>query len=300
MRPYLLKRGRAMLREFPDAHLRELNALSETSGVDADQLLLGNTLFDLKKIVACSALLTMPERSQSDGPALARNLDYASLGYAEQYTLVTVYQPTDGRHAFVSVGFPGLVGCLSGMNDQGLALAVLEVFQVHPGDHKFQRQGTAYGLCYRRLLEECTTIPQALAALEHMKRTSATSLAIADRDGVAIFEVTPEHVRVRRPHDGICLCTNHFLTRDLKPLVQFNFYRTLDRYRALQRLTSCLDRFGPEELRAGLIAAANPRETLQSMIFEPASLRLHLAIGPVPACKSEMQVLDLGPLLQVP
>ena len=90
--------------------------------------MLGNSLFDIKKIVACSAFLAEPERSATGQPLLARNLDYPSRGYAHEFTLVTVYRPAR-QEAVRLVGFPGLVGVLSGMNEDGLTLAVLEVFQ---------------------------------------------------------------------------------------------------------------------------------------------------------------------------
>src|SRR5262249_57668039 len=121
---------------FPRYYRRELEAMARASQVERDRLVAGNTLFDLKKLIACSALLVEPWRSASGGPLLGRNLDYPSLGYAHEYSLVTVYRPA-GKHAFVSIGFPGLVGCLSGMNDAGLAVAVLEVFPVQAGQPPF-------------------------------------------------------------------------------------------------------------------------------------------------------------------
>src|SRR5207253_1543570 len=138
----------------------EMNAMAARAGVGADRMALGNTLFDIKKFFACSALLVEAGRSTTGGPLLGRNLDYPSLGYAQDYSLVTVYRPA-GRHAFASIGFPGMVGCLSGMNDAGLAVAVLEVFQVKAGARRFDPTGLPYALCYRRVLEECTTVAEA-------------------------------------------------------------------------------------------------------------------------------------------
>src|SRR5205807_4621051 len=142
----------------------------------------GNTMFDLKKFFACSALVVEPERSATRGLLLGRNLDYPSLGYIEQYSLVTVYRPR-GKHAFASIGFPGVIGCLSGMNDAGLALGVLEVFQVKDRSEKFDASGTPYALCYRRLLEECATVDEAEKLLRAMKRTTTTNLVICDKKG---------------------------------------------------------------------------------------------------------------------
>ena len=73
-----------------------------------------------------SDLLPAPALSAADGPLFGRNLDFPTLGYLEQYTLITVYRPT-GKRAFASIGFPGLIGVISGMNDSGLAMAILEV-----------------------------------------------------------------------------------------------------------------------------------------------------------------------------
>ena len=93
-------------------------------------------------MVLCSALMVDAGRSETGGPLLGRNLDYPSLGYIHEYSLVTVYRPR-GKHAFVSIGFPGLVGCLSGMNDAGLTVGVLEVFAAREGEGRFDPEGAA-------------------------------------------------------------------------------------------------------------------------------------------------------------
>src|SRR5690348_7809708 len=113
---WFVKGGNGMFRQFPPEYQKELEAMVRSAGVAREPVILGNTFFDLKKVVACSAVLVQAPRSSTGGPLLARNLDYPSLGYIHQYSLVTVYRPA-GKHAFASIGFPGLVGSLSGMND---------------------------------------------------------------------------------------------------------------------------------------------------------------------------------------
>lgn len=288
--------GRKMFKRFPPDYQRELDAIVRASGADRDDVIVGNTVFDLKKIVSCSSLLVEPDRSATGGPLLGRNLDYPSLGYAQEYSLVTVYKPT-GKRSFVSVGFPGLVGCLSGMNDAGLSVAVHEVFQVKLGKKWFDPSGMPYALCYRRLLEECGTIDEARDALERMPRTTITNLAVADRTGVAVFEVTPEHVVVRRGENGTCICTNHFCSDELKFGLAINRYRTYDRFRALDVPAGVRPKIGPADLHQSLHAASMPDTTMQTMIFEPTTLRLHLAIGSRPSSAGEMAVIELKRLL---
>src|SRR5207244_8074808 len=121
----------AMLPHLPPEQRRELEAIVK-AGVDRNPVVLGNTMFDLKKLFACSALVVTGDRSENGGILLGRNLDFPSLGYVHEYSLVTVYR-SPGKHTFVSVGFPGLVGCLSGINDAGLCLGVMESCSVEAG-----------------------------------------------------------------------------------------------------------------------------------------------------------------------
>ncbi|MFN4258819.1 MAG: C45 family autoproteolytic acyltransferase/hydrolase [Gemmataceae bacterium] len=293
--PALARVGASMVPRFPADHRAELEAMSKT-GIDREQLVVGNTMFDLKKVIACSALIVEPARSATQGPLLGRNLDYDSLGYIEYYSLVTIYRP-EGKRAFAAIGFPGLVGCLSGMNDAGLCLGVLEVGSVQAGHKRFDVMGTPYALCYRRLLEECATVEEAVKLLRSMKRTTITNLAICDRQGGAIFEVTPDQVVVRRPVEGIGPCTNHFCSQELKPDEQRNYFRTLERYATLDKSRQ-LRQLEVADVHRCLQDVSVAGYTLQSMIFEPATLRLHLSIGASPAAALPPKVLELGPLLR--
>lgn len=293
--PVLALAGEAMLAHFPSDHRRELEAMVK-AGTDRNAIVLGNTMFDLKKLFACSALLVTGDRSETKGILFGRNLDFPNLGYIHEYSLVTVYH-SPGKHAFVSVGFPGLVGCLSGMNDTGLCLGVLEVCHVKTGEKRFDASGTPYALCYRRILEECGTVEEAEKLLRSMKRTSLTSLANCDPKRAAVFEISPESLVVRNPENGVCSCTNHFCSKELKPAFQPDMFWTLDRFEILE-MTRKRSAVGVEDIHQSLHAVSVRNHTLQTMIFEPAKLRLHLSIGACPASAKELTALDLGPLLR--
>jgi predicted choloylglycine hydrolase len=298
--PSLLKEGEKMVRQFPADYRTELEAIVQASGIERDCLVAGNTMFDLKKMLACSALIVEADRSATKGPLLGRNLDYPSLGYAEQYSLVTLYRPK-GKRAFVSIGFPGLVGCLSGMNDAGLALGVLEIFAVKDPAERFDPSGIPYALCYRRLLEECATVDEAEKLLRSMKRVTITCLAIADQNGGAVFEVTARSVVRRKSNEGFCICTNHFCTEQLKPATPVNLSRSYQRFEVLDRVRELpkTSRLGVADLHDYLHQVNMGTLTLQTMVFEPANLRLHLSMGMSPASAAEkLTVLELGPLFK--
>jgi len=214
------------------------------------------------------------------------------MGFLEKYSLVTVYRP-EGKHAFVSVGFPGLFGCLSGMNDAGLALAVHEVYFSTDRSPMFDPQGVPYLFAFRRVLEECSTVDEAAEMLRGMRRTTKLNLAVCDPKDAAVLEMTPKTLHVRRGEEGLLACTNHFRTEGLAMLRICPRYQKLLKARELKRL-------GLEDMREKLREVSMSRLTVQSMIFEPATLKLHLAIGSCPAAALPMKPLDLKPLFGTP
>ncbi len=289
--------GKGLYKHFPQAARDELEALAASAGADRDLLIAGNTFFDLKKVVLCSAVLIDKERSATGGPLLARNLDYPSLGYIHHYSLVTVYRPK-GKLAFAAVGFPGLVGVLSGINEAGLSLAVLEVFDTKADETHFDNKGTPYGLCLRRALEEARTIDEAKQVLEKCRRTTTINVAIADAKETAVLEVSPSRVVKRPSVKGVCVTTNHFCSDAQKADKPVNVDRTFERFARLEQVASLDDKHTPDDLRKHLDAVNLGTLTLQTMVFEPAALRLHLSIGSVPASKGKLQAIDLAPLLR--
>jgi hypothetical protein len=292
-----VRAGKGMLKSFPDDHKKELEAIVKGAKADRDRVIAGNTFFDLAKMFACSAVLVEKDRSSTGGTLLGRNLDYPSLGYSHQYSLVTIYRPK-GKLAFVSVGFPGLVGVLSGMNEAGLALGVLEVLDMKGNDPSFDAKGTPYAVCLRRVLEQARTIDQAKKLLEGMRRTTMINVAIADRHEVAVLEITPKKVVKRRSQRGMCATTNHFNSLELKPEKGINVQRSFERYAHLAEAGTWKEKVTVADLGKQLDAVNLGTHTLQTMIFEPATLKLHLGIGKVPASKGPLRKLDLAELLK--
>jgi hypothetical protein len=84
----------------------------------------------------------------------------------------------------------------------------------------------------------------------------------------------------------------------LKPSLNINFFNTHDRFLALTKVGELDRKLGPSDLQVGLHEASHEGYTLQTMVFENAALRLHLAIGQVPSSAGEMKVIDLAPLFR--
>lgn len=288
--PGIVDIGRSMLPRFPADHRQEMETIIRNSAAKPEDVIAGNTMFDIKKFIACSTISVDAAKSATGGALLGRNLDFDTLGYLQDYTLVTVYRP-DGKHAFASIGFPGVVGCLSAMNDAGLAIAVLEVSQSKDRSATFDAKGVPYALCYRRIMEECTTIDEAFALLKSVPRTTMTNLAVCDGKTGVVFEITTKQVVMRKPQASVCPCTNHFRSREL------GLDSACRRFAALSTVDQ-LAQVRISDIHRRLDQANQGRLTLQTMVFEPAALKLHLAIGPTPTSRLPLRMLELSPLLK--
>jgi isopenicillin-N N-acyltransferase-like protein len=252
-------------------HREEIHALASSVGIDPAVAMLGQCFDDLDPNGACSTI-SLPAEASPDGIArFGRNLDYATFGILDQRTVLMVYHPKD-RNAFVSVAAaPGLIGVLSGMNEYGLCLAVMEVQRSVRLPHAMPCM-----LLYRTLLENCRTVDQAIALLRKTPRQTADNLMLMDASGDrAVAEITPSEVAVRRaPKTAALISTNHQRRNDLDSpgrCVRFDFLHD-----AARRQFGRLSESAVEEMLAG---AAQGDATFQSMVFEPANRVLFLAVG---------------------
>ena len=286
----MVQRGNALLEHAPADHRAELRAFGEVAGIDRDQGVVANTMVDMYRGgLGCSSLSVNPERSATGGPLFGRNLDFYSLGVLHRFGLVTVHRP-EGKRAFVSIGFPGLFGCLSGMNDAGLAVAVHEVLLAGDRSPLFNPKGVPYTFVLRRILEECATVEEAEKLVRAAQRTTKLNIALCDRRGGAVLEMTPKTVALRRGENGICACTNHFRTPELIVFALCRRYPILVRAESIPKLDVAAVAKKLDEVHQG------PR-TVQTMIFEPGPLVLHLAMGSCPSSSLPLKRLELAPLL---
>jgi hypothetical protein len=307
--PKVQKKATTVLSNAPAAHRAELDALIKHGNVDGPLLTAANGMFDLGHVTAaqflfgCSSLIVPPQQSATKGLLFGRNLDFYHFGYLHHYSMVLVYRSSDPKkHAFASAGFPGFVGCFTGMNDAGLTIASHEV-QDPNTTTRFNPKGVPFAAAYRRILEECTTIGEAIKLLDSMERASVTSLVIADTEGGAVIEVTPDTLAIRRFKEKTGVCTNHFCvtkTPDLKEeFATFQRFDILTKAVATQKAGG----FGIDVVQQGLHDARlfdkeKNDMTIQTFVFEPTKRVVHLSFGAgkVPATAGKHTTLDLKEL----
>lgn len=291
--------GRRLLPQFPEAARRELDGMIAT-GLDPVPMVLGNTLYDLKNIrlvqaLGCSSLIVPAARSATGGPLFGRSVDFFDLGYLHEYSLVTIRPRTRRTLAYAAVGFPGLLGCFSGMNEAGLALASHEVFGAH-GPRRYNPRGVPFTLAHRRVLEECTLSTEVAPFLQGIERTTSTLLVLCDRDGGRVLEVTPDHVIDHVTAGDAIVCTNHYRSPELARPSPPRKFRTGERLDILTRRSAGRGTISLSDLQTILHAANQGPLTIQTMVFEPAALAIHIGFGRPPTTGRQLVRVELSPL----
>jgi predicted choloylglycine hydrolase len=286
-----LVRGARRFEPYVPPELRdEMRGIAEGSGVPYDHILLINTIPDLtqgKSPRLCSALAVQTR----EGMLVGRNLDWEDHGIVHRAGVVFVFAPTAGQ-AVLSMGWPGMVGLVTGMNGAGLVLTLNLAFA---GD--LVGEATPSLLRLRRALERAATVEEAASALASEPRTLAMNLLIASgaEDRAVVLELSGRRQALVPLAGGGVVTTN--------------FYQSLDipggaggeRSAALR---ACLRRSGaatrPDDLRRALAEVAFPASasgatTLQSVIFLPRQLAAEVAIGQLPATAGRYFPVRLAP-----
>lgn len=286
--PMAVDVSKQLLSRAPQRFRSELKSAIEHADVDADEVFVANSLLELRRL-GCSTLIVEPKRSATGGPIFGRNFDFPSLGMLDKYSLLTMTH-TAGKHSFASVGFPGLIGVISGMNDAGLAIATLDVEASGNDSPPFDPTGEPMMLVFRQILEECSTVADVEALLRRTKATTWANLAVCDREGGAVFELTPTDIARRDATNSILPCTNHFRSPALAAGTECTRYDSL---------SSALDQtqLDVDAVHQHLKQVSQGELTLQTMIFQPRELVLHLAIGAAPSTELPLQRIDLKKLL---
>lgn len=190
--------GRDLAKHFP-CHRQRVEGIAQGAGVPEHLLYVGQTIERMLNISiyskppagACTAVAVTASRSLDGEPVIAKNFDYPEVAL-DSY-LVRRSTPRRGAKT-IDVGLTMLAGSHEGINEHGLAVA-------YNYGH-FRGQGAAaitITTIVQELLEQCATVPQAIAAAAGMPRVGGALLMLADASGqTASVELGPDRMGVRR------------------------------------------------------------------------------------------------------
>jgi len=111
---------------------------------------------------------------------LLRNLDWP-WHFLGQNTILLIKKVNGKKIA--NVTFPGYIGTLSGMNEDGLALAICS-----RGDIS-NAKGTPNPLLFTQMLARCKTVEEAKGFLQTHSQGSSMNLVLADKDKAVSLEL---------------------------------------------------------------------------------------------------------------
>lgn len=226
LRKFLAWYNRKMYLHIPEEYKTEMYGLSQYSSSNFNEIAppylrllylhgahdIGHALQDLM-LVGCSSFAVWGDKTMDGELLIARNFDfYAGDDFAKE-KIIAFVNPTEG-HKFMSVTWGGMLGVVSGMNDQGLTVTINAGKSEIPLVAK-----TPISIVTREILQYASTIEDAIAIAK--KREVFVSEAIfvgsAKDKKAAIIEVAPDNFGVYEVKNTEALiCSNHFQSQAFK------------------------------------------------------------------------------------
>jgi len=174
-----------------ERYLEEMQGLSDGARIPLKTLQRIHALPDLTSVACASSAVAGP--ATQDGRLIQiRNLDWAIGSNVQRYAALIVYEPT-GKRPFVSIGWLGFIGVLSGISRSGISVA-----QIGAETQDSNLGGLPMPFLLRRVLEESDDLKQAVKIIETGPRTVGYNYLVADakaRSAVAL-ETTRQHSAV--------------------------------------------------------------------------------------------------------
>lgn len=159
--------------------------------------------FERSPLIGCTTFTVAPERSRS-GPLLARAFDFDVDDVFDREKVVFLVRES-GSIPFASVAWPGLVGVVSGMNLEGLAVVV---HGGRAGEPRTQGEPVVHAL--RRVLSSARTTDEAVARLGERDPMVSHLVVVTDASGdAAVIERVPGAAPHVRRLTAVAVVTNH-------------------------------------------------------------------------------------------
>lgn len=173
---------------------------------------IGHALQDLA-LVGCSSFAVWGDQTEDGQLIIGRNFDFYAGDDFAQEKIIAFVNPDEG-HKFMSVTWGGMIGVVSGMNDQGLTVTI------NAGKSKFPLVAkTPISLVTREILQYAATIEEAVAIARKREVFVSESIFVgsAKDKKAAVIEVSPKNFGVYEVQNtDQLICSNHFQSATYK------------------------------------------------------------------------------------
>ena len=218
--------NRKLYRNVTDEYKTEIYGISEYTSHDFDNIAprylrslylhgahdIGHALKDLA-LVGCSSFAAWGDKSEDGSLVLGRNFDFYAGDDFAQDKIVAFIKPKTG-YPFMMVTWPGMIGAVSGMNNEGISVTI------NAGKSKVPLVAkTPISLVTREILQYAKNIDEAIAIAKKRKVFVSESIMVgsAHDKRVVIIEVSPKKFGVYDvPNSNQLICSNHFQSSTFK------------------------------------------------------------------------------------
>ena len=257
---------------------------------------IGHALQDLA-LVGCSSFAAWGDQTEDGKLLIGRNFDfYAGDDFAKN-KIIAFVEPDKG-HKFMSVTWGGMIGVVSGMNDQGLTVTI------NAGKSQFPLVAkTPVSLVTREILQYASTIEEAIAIAKKREVFVSESIFVGSGKDkkAAIIEVSPQNFGVYEVESNTnqLICSNHFQSaayaNDEKNQKHILESHSQYRYKRMEELLEVTSKVNPEKVvdilrnREGLdeqqIGYGNEKALNQMLahhgiVFQPEDLLVWVSSSP--------------------
>jgi tetratricopeptide (TPR) repeat protein len=226
---------------------------------------------------------------------IGRNMDFFISDKFAENKIIAFYKPDSG-YKFTFITWGGLIGVITGMNDQGLTVTLNAARSKIPTSAK-----TPVSIIARKILQYASTIEEAEEIASGFDSFVAESFLIssARENDFAIIEKSIDTTVLYHPGGNELILTNHFQSNAFKnrKLTIENKKETATLYR-WKRTKQLLDRkkvhdvnsfvnilrdrrgLDDENIGNGNELAVNQLIAHHSVVFKPEKLQMWVSVGP--------------------
>jgi len=255
---------------------------------------IGHTIQNMN-LVACTAFGVRNSLSEDSTLLIGRNMDFSSGDKFAKNKIISFYKPKDG-YKFVYVTWAGLIGVISGMNDQGLTISLNAAKSEIPTTAK-----TPVSILAREILQYASTIEEAYKIAQQYETFVAESFFIssAKDNNMAIIEKTNDKIALYYSGKDRIISTNHYQSDTFKNriLTIENIKESDSQYR-WNRVEELLNKKKKHNVQSfvnilrnqkgkngknigmGNEKAMNQLIAHHSVVFKPEQLQMWVSVGP--------------------
>ncbi|BAS28503.1 C45 family autoproteolytic acyltransferase/hydolase [Limnochorda pilosa] len=306
-----------LLRHTPEPFVEEMEGFvaAASGGRERNLLpvLLPNVFQELGIVYGCTSFAAFGVAT-SDGRLLhGRNLDYLPMQTVGRYGLVAIYEP-EGAYPFITVTYPANVGVMQGMNVHGISVSMSYSFAT---SENVTADGIAFMFLLRQVLEQASTLDQAVEMIVRAPRTIGLDVLVADGKipDARVIELAADRYQVRRPEDGLLWATNRYETPFMREVQQAGWLASEARDRRLRELLTrwrggldvpqaagVLRDRGGAEARGALVGGIDNAGTIVTALFDPSRLRMWAGVVSEAGTSAEgtLHAFDLARELGLP